>query len=141
MDLKHWRVHLSVIVNNTMKTCKLIKYFPCNEYSEKGLRALFQATVRAKIAMPDSQWYPWNPNLNKNVEENVFFWSQKVFNLHNFLWARNAHITFADQPQMKINSFQKQKRALFYKILNGTVVYRALPSLHGGLLEVTQTVP
>jgi len=41
---------------------------------------------------------------------------------------------------MKINSFQKQKRALFYKILNGTVVYRALPSLHGGLLEVTQTV-
>ena len=47
---------------------------------------------------------------------------------------------------MEKNSLKKQKKlylihSLSDKAFKGTVVNRALPSLHGGLLEITLTVP
>ena len=47
---------------------------------------------------------------------------------------------------MKINSLKKQKHGYLFntrsdKAFKGTVVNKALPSLHGGSLEITLTVP
>ena len=33
----------------------------------KGLFALFQVTLNVKMAIPESQRYPWNLSLNNNV--------------------------------------------------------------------------
>ena len=63
------------------------------------------------MAMPD---LPLNINLIKNVEEIVVFLTRKIFISASSSVAsykqgmRNAQVTFAEKPQMKINSFEKQ---------------------------------
>ena len=44
-------------------------------------------TFYSKLTMPDSQRYPWNLNLIKNVEDTVFFRTQKVFIFVSFFIA------------------------------------------------------
>ena len=66
-------------------------------------------------------------------------------NLHCFYWTKSTQVPFAEKPQMKINNLKtKQKHEyLSHKSDNafkGTVVYRELPSLNGGSLEITLTV-
>ena len=83
--------------------------------------------------MSDSQQYPSNLDLIKNVKYTVVL---HIF--HFFFYARNAQVTLAEKPQMKINSLKKQKhRYLIHtwsdKASKGTVVNLALPFLHGGL--------
>ena len=51
----------------------------------------------------------------------------------------------AENPQMKINISNKQKHAYLcipdQKAFKGTGANLALPSLHGGSLEITLTIP
>ena len=76
-------------------------------------------TLHAKMTMPDSQWYPQNLYLIKNVEDKVGFLTRSV-DFYEFLYcvlkARYAQVTFTEKSIR-------------------------LPSLHGGSLEVTFTVP
>ena len=72
------------------------------------------------------------------------FWSF----LQSFLKARNAQITFAEKPRIKINSFYKQKwsSTKYYmeldKCFKGTAVNRAsLTFLHEWSLSFTFIVP
>ena len=106
-------------------------------------------TLHLKVAMSDSQRYPWSPHLIKNVEDIVVFINLKVFNSDNsqmFSCNRNAQISFAENSHVKLISFQNQKHwYLIYassdKALKGIVVNRALSSLNGESLEITLTVP
>ena len=66
--------------------------------------------------------------------------------LRCFLMTRNEQVTFAEKQQVKMNSLKKQKHLdLFHtwsnKGLKGSFVNPTLPSLHGGSLEITLTVP
>ena len=70
-----------------------------------------------------------------------FFWLEKCEYLHCFF-----NVTFAEKPQMKIISLKKQKHWYLIntwseKAFKGTVVNRALPSVDGGSLKITLTVP
>ena len=101
---------------------------------------LIKGTLQAKIEMPDLQEFTWNIYLIKNGEDNVvFFWLRKVFKSVNFSIVSYKHemhqVTFAEKPQIKINS------SYSVKALKGTVVNRALPSLHGGSLKIAFTIP
>ena len=48
-------------------------------------------------------------SLIKNVENSFVFLTRKVFPYDKFLKARNSQVTFAEKPQMNINSVKKQK--------------------------------
>ena len=89
------------------------------------------------MAITDLQWYPWNLNLLKNVENTVVFFNSKRDK------RRNAQDIFTNKPQMNINSLKKQKHGYSWsdKALMGTVLSRSLPSLHEGSLKITLTVP
>ena len=53
-------------------------------------------TLHAKMAMPNSQWYPWHLSLINNVEDIVGFPSIKVLNSNNsfiIFCIRNAPVT------------------------------------------------
>ena len=54
-------------------------------------------------------------------------------------------ITFAENPQIEINSFKKTKTYLINissdTSFKDTVVNRTMPSLHEGSLEIALTVP
>ena len=59
---------------------------------------------------------------------------------------RNAKVTFAEKPQIRINSLKKQEHGYQIhtwsdKAFKGTVVNRVLPSLLGESLEIMRTVP
>ena len=54
-------------------------------------------------------------------------------------------VNLAVQPQIKTNSFQKEKHSFLiytcsFKAFKGTVVNQTLPSLRAGSLEITLTV-
>ena len=63
--------------------------------------------LQAKMAMPDSQRYHWNLSLIKNVEETVWFWLEKCLFMKNQIM--KAQINFAENPQIKMHSWKKQK--------------------------------
>ena len=63
-------------------------------------------TLHAKVAKPDLQWYPWKPNPIKYVEDKVFISVNFSFAFNK---SRNAQVTFAENTQIKIKSFKKQK--------------------------------
>jgi len=94
------------------------------------------------MAMLDLQYTLETLIWSKNVEDKVVFFylkSAKSFSL--LLKARNAQVTFAEKSQ-----FLKQKHGVLIhswsdKALKSTLVNRALPSLHGGSLEITLAVP
>ena len=55
-------------------------------------------------------------------------------------------VTFAEKPQLKKKSLMKQKHGYLihtssFTASKGTVVNRALPSLHGGSLEIALKFP
>ena len=88
---------------------------------------------------------------NENVEDNVVFLTPKVFDSDNFsiviYYKQNAQTTFTENPQIKRNTFQKQKHC-YLKIhilsdnaFKGTVVNQASSYLNAGSLEITLTVP
>ena len=59
---------------------------------------------------------------------------------------RNAKVTFAEKPQIRINSLKKQEHGYQIhtwsdKAFKGTVVNRVLPSSIGESLEIMRTVP
>ena len=59
------------------------------------------------------------------LEDNIVFQTQNVYFckvLHYLLEARNAQVTFADKPQMKININKQNHAYLSVKTLNGTVL-------------------
>ena len=65
------------------------------------------------MAMPDFQWYPWNHNRIKTVEDNVVFLALKAFNSDNFCIAshdqKKMRISFPEKSQIKIPSWNIQK--------------------------------
>ena len=64
------------------------------------------------MSMPDSQRYPGNLYMIKNVEDIVVSRSLKVFNSNNanmFSCSRNAQVTFVENPKLKIISSQNYK--------------------------------
>ena len=75
----------------------------------------------SKIAMYDSQQYPWNLYLINNIEHIVAF---RFDNSNLFSYSRNAQFTVAEKQQVKIISIQNYK----HWHLKGTVVNRALSS-------------
>ena len=80
----------------------------------------FQVTLRAKMATYNSQQYPWNLYLIKNVKANVLD-HLKVPNYDNSNMcscSRNAKVTFLEKPQL--NSFQDHKHS--YLILTHPLV-------------------
>ena len=85
---------------------------------------------------------------NLNLEKNFVFLTRKLYFILRIspLLLRNAQLTFTEKPQMKINSSMKQKHWYIIltwsdKALMGTVVNRALSSLHGESQEFTHSVP
>ena len=52
---------------------------------------------------------------------------------------RNAHVTFVEQTQLL--TLISNLKLIWQFAFKGTVVNRVLPSLHGGSLEITFTVP
>ena len=46
--------------------------------------SVITSDLHAKMAIPDSQRYPWNIKLIKIVEDNVVFQNQKVFYSDHF---------------------------------------------------------
>ena len=64
------------------------------------------------MAMPDSHRCTWNHNLIKTMEEIVVFPAQKVFISVSFFFVstRNAQVTLADKPKMKIINIKKRKQ-------------------------------
>ena len=92
--------------------------------------------------MYDLQRYPWNLNLIKQFEENLkcvfFLWISPLFLMQQSLLQR--------KPKIKRNSLKKQNRGYLINIwsdkaVKGTVVYRALPYMQKGSIEMTFTVP
>ena len=62
--------------------------------------------------MSNFQWYPLNLNLIKNIEDTVVFPTRNVFISASFSIAsltQEMQVTYAEKPQMKINSLKKQK--------------------------------
>ena len=60
--------------------------------------------------------------------------------------SKNAQVTFVDNPQLNLICFQSLKQWFLIhtwsdKGIKGTVVNRAMPSMHRGSLEITLTVP
>ena len=97
------------------------------------------------MTMPDFQWYPWNLNLIKNLEDNIVFFTQKVFNSENFSISSYKQemrkSVLQRNRKTKINCLKKLKHA--YQIhtwsdiaFNGTVVNQALPSLYEESLKI-----
>jgi len=75
--------------------------------------------------------------LNWSKMLKIVFLGLEVFvsdNSYVFYCSRNARVTFIENPQLKIISFQNLIR--WYLIHT-----RALPSLNGGRLKMTLTVP
>ena len=89
-------------------------------------------SLHSKITISYSQQYPWNLYLINNIE-------------YMFSCSRNAQITFGEKPQIKIISFQNCTHEYLIhtwteKSFKGTIVNRALSSLHKGSPAVTLTV-
>jgi len=96
----------------------------------KELSPKVQVTLHSKIAMLDLQrLYPYNLNLIKNVEDldTVVFLTRKVFVLIIFQLLLKS--------KKCVSHFCRETPISFW------VVNRALPSLHGGSLEVKLTNP
>ena len=84
--------------------------------------------LHEKMAISDLQRYPWKLIWSKMWNIPSFFWLKKCEFLH-------AQVTFAEKPQMKINSWKKQKHWYLIQIwlakaFKGIVVNRTMPSLH-----------
>ena len=61
------------------------------------------------IAMPSSQRYPWNIHLINSVEDIfVLLTRQVLIVIISFFQQNNAEVTFAEKPQMKINSLNER---------------------------------
>ena len=76
--------------------------------------------------------------LINNVEDIIVFLGLKVLNSdisYDSLYQK-CKTHFAEKPQSKIIRFKKYSKAF-----QGTIVYRALPSLHEGSFEIKLTVP
>ena len=88
-------------------------------------------------------------NLIKTVEDNVVFRTQSVFVSVSFPKAfisKKYASHFVEKSEMKMNSLKMNKHECLIqtwsgKAFKGPVVNRALPSLDGGSLEITLTVP
>ena len=104
-------------------------------------------TFHAKISISDL--HLWNLTLIKNVKDTIFFLTRKVSYLWLSPWLliskKRTSTTFAEKPQMKINSCKKQKH--WYKMwtwsdkeFKGTVVNQAMPVLPVGSLLITLTL-
>ena len=120
-----------------------------NFFSLKNLRVFDEISIHLKRDMTDLQWYPWNLYLIHNVENIVVFLDLKVFisdNSYMFSCGRNARNFFCrETAQLKIISFWNYKHGYLIhtwsdKDFKGSVVNRALPSLHGGSLEIMLTI-
>jgi len=48
--------------------------------------------IHAKVSMPDSQQYPWNLNLIKNVEDIAVFLTRKMLNFDHFSIASDKQL-------------------------------------------------
>ena len=57
----------------------------------KGTVSVISSHSHAMIAMPDSQQYPWNLYLIKNLEDIVVFLG--LFHFYQFSWSSNAQVT------------------------------------------------
>ena len=95
-------------------------------------------TLRAKMAMPDLQWYPWKVFLIK-YELDIFVY----FKLFNLICGFSAKVICAFlfyKKQWRNKHFSSQKNDGFFHILmrlgfKGSVVNRALSSMHRGSLK------
>ena len=77
------------------------------------------------------------------MKDIVVFLGLKMFNSDNFYMfspSRNPQVTYAFCRKTTIGNEPFLIRKSF-KFFNGIVVNRALPSLNGGSLEITLTVP
>ena len=152
--VKCWRIFLLlryfvIIWHNTNARCKGLLVFHCAKFCN----IIFQGTVSVISNDPSCKnGYArftivyWNLNLIKK-EDIVVFMSVYVVNNSSLLFKNNGmrKLIYAKKPQMKIYSLKKQNhwyliRTWSDKAFKGTVVNRALTSLHGGLLEIMLTI-
>ena len=95
--------------------------------------------------MPDLQRYPWNLNLIESVEDNVVFLKSVYF--CEFLdLNKKCASHFCWETANENKHFKKHKnRNLIHtwsdKAFKDTVLNRVFPSVHGGSLRITLTVP
>ena len=92
----------------------------------------FVGTVSIISSDPPWKRYPWNLYLAKNLEDAVVFWHEKFL----FLWVSPMLLINKKCTKALINNSYLIRQSFM-----GTVVNRALPSLHKGSLEITLTVP
>ena len=75
----------------------------------KGTVNVISSNPPAKMAMPDSQKYPWNLYLINNVDDIVVFLVFLFLNTGNsymFSGSRNVFVPLEEKPQLK-NKFLK----------------------------------
>ena len=103
-------------------------------------------TRHAKMAMPDLQQYPWNLYLINNVEEIVVFQVKKyLISIIPICFPGIEMLkSFLERTHFwKFHNFKHWYliHTWLNKVFKVTVVNRTLPSLNGGSLEITLTVP
>ena len=103
---------------------KIFHFFP--QYAQ------FEVTLHAKMAMINSQQYPWKLYLINNVENIVVFldWKVCISDIITvyFFCRRNPPVQIVEKPQLKIISFQNYKHLILtwsHKAFTSTVVNQA----------------
>ena len=95
---------------NRCTTLRFVIFF----FSKRLLWALFQVTLRARMALPDLQWNSWNYNIIINVEDTfVFFWLKQCL----LLWVSSLlpiNKKFASGEIANENKELKETKTLIY---------------------------
>jgi len=154
LNVRSWfgKIFLSsfyILKASQLEKCLRQNSKPCSHITDMKQNSLF-FNINGNCTwniMRTLQLWPWYHALIKNVEDNTVFLAQKVFNsdISPLLPKRKKCAT--TRKLANENKQFKGTKAWIYnlyfwtdKAVMGTVVNRALSSLHGGSLEIMLTV-
>ena len=92
-------------------------------------------TLNSKMAISDSQRYPWNRNLINNAENVVAILGSEVHSDNYNIFLEMHKFTTESVPKLWI------LKSGLCKVLKGTIVNQAMHSLLWGSLEIRLSVP